>query len=143
MENKKQSFNKIFLTVTACTAFIGAIVAAGKVIFGKSSDGKNSDSDSESNTNLLVAICFLLVGVGTLVAGVLVALRSIRKVRGGYIIDLFDRDEYDVISPEEEDNFEVLIRGELRSNDDDDCAAPKLLDDSIPVDEDATEEDYK
>ncbi|MBR3964542.1 MAG: hypothetical protein IKJ80_03960 [Clostridia bacterium] len=140
MENKKESFNKIFLAVTACTAFIGAIVAAGKVIFGKESH--TDDKKGEDSTSLLVAICVLLVGVGTLVGGVLFALRSIRKVRGGYIIDLFDRDEYDVISPEEEDNFEVLIRGELRPSGDDDCAAPKLSDDIVPVDEDTNEDNY-
>ena len=140
MENKGKSFGKIFLAITACTAFVGAIIAAGKVIFGK--EKHENDKKSEDGTNLLVAICVLLVGVGALVVGAFFALRSIRKIRGGYIIDLFDRDEYDVISPEEEDNFEELIRSELRPSGDDDCAAPKLRDDIVPVDEDATEDDY-
>jgi hypothetical protein len=142
MENKGNKFGKLLLSLTACTAFVGAIVAAGKVIFSKRKDKDVQSSNDESGTNTLVAICVLLVGVGTLIAGIAVALRSIRKVRGGYIIDLFDRDEYDVISPEEEDNFEELIRSELRPSGDDDCAAPKLRDDIVPVDEDATEDNY-
>lgn len=140
MKNNKKSFGKIFLAVTACAAFIGAIAAACKVIFGRES--RDDDKSSDDGTNLLVAICVLLVGIGTLVGGVLFALRSIRRVRGGYIIDLFDREDYDVISPEEEDNFEELIRSELRPSGDDDCAAPKLRDDIVPVDEDATEDNY-
>lgn len=142
MKNKGTKFGKLLLTVTACVAFFGAIIAAGKVIFSKRKEKKEQIEDDESSTNTLVAVCVLLVGVGTLVAGIVVAVRSIRKIRGGYIIDLFDRDEYDVISPEEEDNFEELIRSELRPSGDDDCAAPKLRDDIVPIDEDATEDDY-
>lgn len=142
MENKGNKFGKLLLSLTACTAFVGAIIAACKVIFSKRKDKDTQSSSDENNTNTLVAICVLLVGVGTLIAGIAVALRSIRRVRGGYIIDLFDREDYDVISPEEEDNFEELIRSELRPSGDDDCAAPKLRDDIVPIDEDATEDNY-
>ena len=139
---KERNFSKTFLTVTAGVAFLGAIVAACKVIFSKRGKKENKNPDAENSRNTLAILCIVLVALAALITGIVLALRYIRKVRGGYLIDLFDRDEYDVISPEEEDNFEDLIRGELRPSGDDDYAVPNLRYDVVPLDDEATEDNY-
>ena len=40
------------------------------------------------------------------------AVAEMRKKNGGYAVDLFDRDEYDIVSPDEESDFEGIMRGE-------------------------------
>ncbi|MCQ2353824.1 MAG: hypothetical protein MJ102_01825 [Clostridia bacterium] len=70
------------------------------------------------------------------------ALHEIKHRRGGYLFDLFDRDEYDVVEPDEEERFEDIIRGEL-NGDDEDFSGSVICPENIPLDEEVTAENYR
>jgi hypothetical protein len=68
-------------------------------------------------------------------------IKYIKHIKKGYLLDLFDSDSYDVIEPDEEYPAESIIKSELCGNED---AADheKLAVNHIPLDEEASEEDY-
>lgn len=68
-------------------------------------------------------------------------LKYIKLLKKGYLLDLFDTDSYDVIEPDEEFPAESYIRSELSAVED---AADheRLFTNQIPLDEEASEEDY-
>ena len=68
-------------------------------------------------------------------------IKYIKHLKKGYLLDLFDGDSYDVIEPDEECPAESIIKSELCGNED---AADheKLAANHIPLDEEASEDDY-
>ena len=68
-------------------------------------------------------------------------IKYIKHLKKGYLLDLFDGDSYDVIEPDEECPAESIIKSELCGNED---AADheRLAANHIPLDEEASEEDY-
>lgn len=91
------------------------------------------------------ALVTLLLGISTL-AGLFAALTSalaeLKKKNGGYAIDLFDRDEYDIISPDEEDEFESIMQGELDGTNDDAAEPHASHGERVPVDDEATLDNF-
>ena len=61
---------------------------------------------------------------------------------GGYAIDLFDRDEYDIVSPDEEDELESIMHGELDGKNDGSASHGHSVSEHIPVDDEATVENF-
>lgn len=69
-------------------------------------------------------------------------LKYIKHLRKGYLLDLFDSEAYDVIEPDEEVPAESMIKSELCGNDDT-AEHEKLNSNHIPLDEEASEDDYR
>lgn len=69
-------------------------------------------------------------------------LKYIKHLRKGYLLDLFDSEAYDVIEPDEEIPAESFIKYELGGNEDT-AEHESLSFNHIPLDEDASEDDYK
>ena len=69
-----------------------------------------------------------------------VVIKYIKRLRGGYLFDLFDRDKYDIIDPEADGDFGSAMRDELKRTDSD-SEQHKAAAASVPVDEEATEND--
>lgn len=84
-----------------------------------------------------VVVC--LIGSVIAFAGLIKYIKHLKK---GYLLDLFDTDEYDVIAPEEEFPAESIIRSELCGTDDF-VVHEQLSANHIPLDEEASEDDYK
>ena len=141
MKNFKKSFARFIRKFFVYSAIAGVIVTSVKCLeFFE--EQKRERIRRERRDSLLSSACIALIAIGAFATGLCVAIRNVKKTHGGYLVDLFDRDEYDVVSPEEEDSFEDLVRSELRHSDDDDVATPRLHKDTIPVDDEASEEDY-
>ena len=96
----------------------------------------------EKQKNDLIAafsIISWIIGIAAIFAAMIKYLKYLKK---GYLLDLFDTEEYDVIEPDEETPAESIIRSELRGSEELD-EHEKLILQHIPLDEDACEEDYK
>lgn len=90
--------------------------------------------------NALITLS-VLAWLSAVVAGIVVLIKYIKHLKKGYLLDLFDGDSYDVIEPDEECPAESIIRSELCGSDDG-ADHEKLSANHIPLDEDASEEDY-
>jgi len=97
---------------------------------------------SKNRKRLLAIISFVLLWVSAIIIALLSVIKYIKHLKKGYLFDLFDRDTYDVIDPDEESPAESIIKSEL-SNTDETSAPEKLIINHIPLDEEATEDDYK
>ena len=70
------------------------------------------------------------------------AIAEVKKRNGGYAIDLFDRDEYDIVSPDEEDELESIMHVELDGKNDGSASHGHSVSEHIPVDDEATVENF-
>lgn len=95
----------------------------------------------EKNAKIAIVIVSTLAGlfgVSLAIAGI---VKYIKHVKKGYLLDLFDTEAYDVFEPDEELPAESIIKSELSGSDD--PAIHELLNSNhIPLDEEASEEDY-
>lgn len=96
----------------------------------------------ERRRSASITLLFSITALAALFAAFASALTEIKKKNGGYAIDLFDRDEYDIVSPDEEDELESIMHGEL-GNDEVDSATSSTVSAHIPVDDEATVENYR
>ena len=95
--------------------------------------------EKNKKTAIVVLSVFLwFVGIVFAVAGIMKYIKHLKK---GYLLDLFDTEAYDVIDPEEEFPAESIIKSELCGTDDS-AEHEQLVSNHIPLDEEATEEDY-
>ena len=89
---------------------------------------------------------FVTLSVLLWISGLILALAGlvnyIKHLKKGYLLDLFDTEAYDVIDPDEEFPAESIIKSEL-------CGTyeaadhEQLVSKHIPLDDEASEEDYK
>lgn len=96
----------------------------------------------EQRRSTAVTMFLGLTAIGALAAAFASALAELKRKNGGYAIDLFDRDEYDIVSPDEEDELECIMHGELDGKSDDAEDASAHRGEHIPVDDEATVENY-
>ncbi|MCQ2427901.1 MAG: hypothetical protein MJ137_05810 [Clostridia bacterium] len=76
-------------------------------------------------------------------------LKHLKKIKGGYLFNIFDREKYDIIENGSEDGLDLAIRDELSASGNDGHKSKGGADSrmngdsfSIPVDEDASEKDF-
>lgn len=97
----------------------------------------------KEKTKRAVLIVFsVLAWLSAVVVAFAALLKYIKHLRKGYLLDLFDSEAYDVIEPDEEVPAESMIKSELCGNDDT-AEHEKLNSNHIPLDEEASEDDYK
>lgn len=96
----------------------------------------------EKTKRAVIIVFSVLAWLSALVIAFAAILKYIKHLRKGYLLDLFDGEAYDVIEPDEEAPAESMIKSELYENDD---AADheQLNSNHIPLDEEASEDDYK
>lgn len=96
----------------------------------------------EKNKRTIIAVFSVLswiIGICAALAGIFKYIKYLKK---GYLLDLFDTEDYDVIEPDEETPAESMIKSELYGCEDAE-EHEKLNYKHIPLDEDACEDDYK
>ena len=97
----------------------------------------------ERSRSASVTLLFSITALAALFAAFASALSELKKKNCGYAIDLFDRDEYDIASPDEEDELESIMQGELAATDDAPARSAHNVSAHIPVDDEATIENYR
>ena len=96
----------------------------------------------EKNKHTAIIVLSVLAWFSSIILAIAALLKYIKHLRKGYLLDLFDTEAYDVIEPDEEVPAESMIRSELCGNDEV-AEHEKLKSNHIPLDEEASEEDYK
>ena len=96
----------------------------------------------EQRHSEMITLFFAVSALAGLFAALAAAVAEMRKKNGGYAVDLFDRDEYDIVSPDEESDFEGIMRGELDGKNDDAETNQAPVDEHIPIDDEATVENF-
>ena len=96
----------------------------------------------EKRNRIAVAVLSILFWFVGLVVAAVCLIKYIKHLKKGYLLDLFDTEAYDVIDPEEEFPAESIIKSELCGTDDS-TEHEQLKSNHIPLDEEASEEDYK
>lgn len=96
----------------------------------------------EQRHSAMITLFFAVSALAGLFAALAAAVAEMRKKNGGYAVDLFDRDEYDIVSPDEESDFEGIMRGELDGKNDDAETNQAPVDEHIPIDDEATVENF-
>lgn len=96
----------------------------------------------ERRHSAAVTLMFSVSALAALFAAMASALAEIKKRNGGYAIDLFDRDEYDIVSPDEEDELESIMHGELAGKNDEAPTGARSVGEHVPVDDEATVENF-
>ena len=96
----------------------------------------------EQRHSAMITLFFAVSALAGLFAALAAAVAEMRKKNGGYAVDLFDRDEYDIGSPDEESDFEGIMRGELDGKNDDAETNQAPVDEHIPIDDEATVENF-
>lgn len=87
----------------------------------------------------ILSVFSWILGIAAIAAGLIKYIKYLKK---GYLLDLFDTEDYDVIEPDEESPAESIIRSELYGSEE--CEEhEKLNPNHIPLDEEASEDDYK
>ena len=94
----------------------------------------------ERSRSASVTLLFSITALAALFAAFASALSELKKKNGGYVID---RDEYDIASPDEEDELESIMQGELAATDDAPARSAHNVSAHIPVDDEATIENYR
>ena len=97
----------------------------------------------ERRRSASITLLFSITALAVLFAAFASALSELKKKNGGYALALFDRDEYDIVSPDEEDELESIMQGELAATDDAPARNPHSVSAHIPVDDEATVENYR
>lgn len=139
---KKMKFRRFIYKLLKYSLFACVIVSTAKLIsFSNEQRRENLRRERRRSTAIAIIIC--IFSIGAAFAAGYAALREVRRRRGGYLFDLFDRDEYDVVEPDEEELFEDIIRGELNGHDEDGNTSAVLCSERIPLDEEDTSENYK
>ena len=93
------------------------------------------------NKKTTLAVLTVLGTFSVIAIAFAVILKYIKLLKKGYILDLFDTEAYDVIEPEEEFPAESCIKSEL-SIVEDAADHEKLFAQQIPLDDEASEENY-
>lgn len=96
----------------------------------------------EQRHSAMITLFLAVSALAGLFAALAAAVAEMRKKNGGYAVDLFDRDEYDIVSPDEESDFEGIMRGELDGKNDDAETNQAPVDEHIPIDDEATVENF-
>ena len=96
----------------------------------------------EKNNRIAIIIFSILIWFTGFILAFACIIKYIKHLKKGYLLDLFDTEAYDVIEPEEEFPAETIIKSELCGNDDS-AEHERLMSKHIPLDEEASEEDYK
>ncbi len=142
-DNKRKSFN-------ACRLF-GKLIQLATVIVSAISLIKLLDiyrdhlEEKIKREKRNKALIIILVTAGIIAAigtGFALAVNYIKKKQNGYLFNFFDRNSYDVVSPEEEESLNILMQSQLFP-DSEIVTIERLAPSSIPLDEEETEENYK
>lgn len=97
---------------------------------------------NKNRKRIFIIFAFILLWITGIILALISVIKYIKHLKKGYLLDLFDRDTYDVIDPEEEVPAESIIKSELSTTDE--TSAPEILIiNHIPLDEEASEDDYK
>ena len=96
----------------------------------------------EKNKRAVLAVCSALLWTIGIVAVIAAIMKYIKYLKKGYLLDLFDTEDYDVIEPDEENPAESLIKSDLYGCEENE-EHEKLNHNHIPLDEEACEDDYK
>lgn len=133
---KNLKFRRIARGVFKYSLLITVVVSAVKLFEYTEEQHKINVKHEKRRQIVLSALAVL----GT-VAGVFVAawagLKEVRRRRGGYLFDLFDRDNYDVVGADEEDKYSDIIKGEL-NREDDGSTVRRIRTEHVPVDDETT-----
>ena len=96
----------------------------------------------ERRRSAAITLLFSISALVALFTALASAIAEVKKRNGGYAIDLFDRDEYDIVSPDEEDELESIMRGELDGKNNESASHGHSVSEHIPVDDEATVENF-
>lgn len=96
----------------------------------------------EKNKRAWIAVFSTLSWIVGIIAAFAALMKYIKYLKKGYLLDLFDTEDYDVIEPEEENPAESFIKSELYESEESE-EHEKLNRTHIPLDEEACEDDYK
>ena len=96
----------------------------------------------EKNKRTLIAVFSTISWIIGILAVFAATMRYIKHLKKGYLLDLFNTEDYDVIEPDEENPAESFIKSELYYSEESE-EHEKLNCNHIPLDEEACEDDYK
>lgn len=137
---KKMKFYRFARRFFKYSLFLAIIVSTAKLL-EFIDDQRRENKRRERRRHIALSVLACLATVAGTVTAAWAALREIRRRRGGYLFDLFDRDNYDVVSPDEEDKYSDIIKGEL-NREDDGASNRKIHTARIPLDDETTAEDF-
>ena len=95
----------------------------------------------ENHKRIAIVVLSVLLWFASLIIASACLIKYIKHLKKGYLLDLFDTEDYDVIDPEEEFPAESIIKSELCGIDDS-ADHEQLNSNHIPLDEEASEADY-
>lgn len=95
----------------------------------------------EKNKKIAIIVSTTLAGLFGIAFAIAGIIKYIKHIKKGYLLDFFDTEAYDVFEPDEEVPAESIIRSEL-SGSEEPASHEQLVSNHIPLDEEASEEDY-
>lgn len=146
MKNKKKKKNlkkvlgrmKAWKICADSVMFIASALSAGKIIRYIENHFSAKKKRNDAADKLIIA--GWIAGIGAaLFFGAKFLLKHVRKMRGGYLFDIFDRDKFDIADADGARELEDEVRSDLSVGD-----APVVSEStgrcaSVPLDEDANE----
>ena len=93
------------------------------------------------NKKIAIIVLSILLWFVGLIFAIACLIKYIKHLKKGYLLDLFDTEAYDVIDPDEEFPAESIIKSELCGIEDS-AEHEQLISHHIPLDDEASEEDY-
>ena len=133
----KRFFKKAFNLLAIC----GSVISTVKLIDFINAQ-KIENEKSKRRQTATIALIAVFGGILLLACGAYFFVTYVKSRRSGYFFDFFDRDSYDIIDPDEEDQYESIIRGEL-SRHEDSAPTERINVHSIPLDDEETEDSFK
>ncbi len=137
----KMKFRRIIYRIGKYSMFIFSVITCYNLtnhILELRAERKKKDKVKRA---AIISLSILTWIIASFVAFALL-IKYIKHLKKGYLLDLFDTEAYDVIDPDEEVPSESIINAELYNNDE--SAEHEVLSSlKIPLDEEASEDDYK
>ena len=138
----KMKFRRFMYRLLKFSLF-GCAIASTAGLFSFLVERRNDKIRSERRRGTLIAVLICVLSTAAAAGGLFAAIHEIRKRRGGYLFDFFDRDEYDVVEPDEEDGLVDMIRGELNGNEGEGSDSEVIRPADIPLDDEDTADNYR
>ena len=117
-----------------------ALIVSGAKLFEFIDEQRRVTAKREKRRSVLLSVFAVIATVAATVGAAWAGLRELRRRRGGYLFDLFDRDNYEVVSPDEEDKYSDIINGEL-NREDEAVTCRRIRAEHIPLDDETTAAD--
>ncbi len=143
--DRKKSFKSFFESYARPLIMLAAALALVNVLVNAVNTGINAyrsyqERIAREKRHRALSLAFVIMALFSATAAMLIALGEQKKKNGGYIFNIFNSEDYDIVDADEEAEMERIMRGELDRGEDSTSASVGRH--TVDVDDEESAEDF-